>query len=303
MLLLSGNAIYERIQNPGQFKIKEIKVLRAGGKLPRNDQVGGTCGIYALDAAFQIKGKIVAPPRKKEWRSGYWQSESIPTGPSIRRKAKEDGFSLIGEISGARDLMALAASLGVKVDTAEFNSPDSLWTLVRTAIDRGSSVAFPYASDDTGAPAISKGAAHWCLLFGYSVDAFGNRSIFSTTYGKYHVLRPFELFKGNQSLQDFESQTWVKFYFFESVDSEWRGQGEWMPEVEAEKIVSDYVEQAKKFGILYGVGKKSGVTDLLNKPRGGSVVSPKKILDFKTDAANFARIQYSVRAKGQCVVV
>ena len=81
-----------------------------------------------------------------------------------------------------------------------------------------------------------------------------------TTYGKYHVLRPFELFKCNQSLEDFESQTWVKFYFWESVrkpqskEFEWRPQAEWMPEVEAVDI--GFVKQAKESGILYGVGKK-----------------------------------------------
>jgi hypothetical protein len=129
------------------------------------------------------------------------------------------------------------------------------------------------------------------------------------TYGKYHVLRPLQLFKGNQSLEDFESQTWVKVNFWEGVwnpqsrQFEWWPQVEWMPEVEAVDIVKRFVKQAEDSGILYAIGNKAKRTRSLTMLTGLPVVAAEKILDVKTDTENFARIQYSVRAKGQCVIV
>jgi hypothetical protein len=58
---MTGAEIEDRIKNPKTYKITKIQVLRARGQLPENEQVGATCGIYALQAAFDIKGLRVAP--------------------------------------------------------------------------------------------------------------------------------------------------------------------------------------------------------------------------------------------------
>src|SRR6476660_2111547 len=95
---MTGAEIEDRIRNPKTYKITKIQVLRARGQLPENEQVGATCGIYALQAAFDIKGLRVAP-RKRVF--GDWRSDpTILRKHSIRGKAKEMGLTKIGEIGG-----------------------------------------------------------------------------------------------------------------------------------------------------------------------------------------------------------
>src|SRR5712672_164752 len=102
---MTVDEIEDRIKNPKTYKITKIQVLRARGKLPENEQVGATCGIYALQAAFDIKGNRIAP-RKRVF--GDWRSQGIPARGSVRGKAKAMNLSKIGEIGGAADLAALA---------------------------------------------------------------------------------------------------------------------------------------------------------------------------------------------------
>jgi hypothetical protein len=87
-MLLSVKDIIGRADKPSEFKIEEIRVLRAAnGLLPVNHQVGATCAIYALDAGLQIRGQMIAPPRKRDV-PGYWSSQSHILSPSIRQQAK-----------------------------------------------------------------------------------------------------------------------------------------------------------------------------------------------------------------------
>jgi hypothetical protein len=60
-MIISEIQIEDLINKRSPKSVKEINVLRANGQLPVNVQVGATCGIYALQAAFQIKGSPIAP--------------------------------------------------------------------------------------------------------------------------------------------------------------------------------------------------------------------------------------------------
>ena len=65
---MTSDEIEGRINNPAKHGITKIHVLRdKGNQLPVNQQVGATCGIYALDAALRIQGIEVAP-RNELWK-------------------------------------------------------------------------------------------------------------------------------------------------------------------------------------------------------------------------------------------
>src|SRR5258708_37018665 len=97
---MTGAEIEDRIKNPKTYKITKIQVLRARGQLPENEQVGATCGIYALEAAFDIKGIIIAP-RKRVF--GDWRSQGYGPTHSIRGKANAMNLSKIAELGAAAD--------------------------------------------------------------------------------------------------------------------------------------------------------------------------------------------------------
>jgi hypothetical protein len=220
---MSQALIEDHVNRPERHNVKEIKVLRVGDELPINQQVGATCGIYALDAAMRIRG-IEWAPRKQFFDN--WRSKGIPTRGSIRGIAKESGLSKIGEISSAADMVKLAvqtegvvahavsqaAGLGVNATVKTFYSEQELWILIANEVNKGHSVILPYAcAGDDGAPAWwSDGFAHWCLLFGYAEYSKGYRRVFMTTYGYYHGVLPIMLFKANQRIQDWPRQTWIK---------------------------------------------------------------------------------------------
>jgi hypothetical protein len=179
--------IEDRINHPKKYDITKIQVLRARGQLPENEQVGPTCGIYALQAAFDIKGNRIAP-RKQVF--GDWRATGRfrPTD-SIRGKVKAMGLSKIGEIGGAADLAALAGGLGIPVTVKRFGSEKELWALIVDAVNAGKGIVMPYAcAGNDGAPAWSTGTdgfAHWCLVFGYAEFSTGSPRMFMTTYGNY----------------------------------------------------------------------------------------------------------------------
>jgi hypothetical protein len=205
----SAEKIEQMVLGPAARKIADIKVLRTWGSIPSNEQAGPTCGIYALDAALQIKG-IFHAPRKKEYSRLLGESPP-PDYWSLRKAAKHQGLSQTGEISKAVDMVTLAASFGISVTSPQFASEAELWRIIQGAIANGHGVVFPYAcAGDDGAPAWSRtsnGFTHWCLLFGYVTFSYAQlreplNHVFMTTYGKYHEVSPYQLFKSNQGIQD-----------------------------------------------------------------------------------------------------
>jgi hypothetical protein len=81
-MIISAAQIEDLINKRSPKSVKEISVLRAMG-LPVNVQVGATCGIYALQAAFQIKGSPIAPPARKhsfDDPTGGWRTKNKSRG-------------------------------------------------------------------------------------------------------------------------------------------------------------------------------------------------------------------------------
>ncbi|MCB1908523.1 MAG: hypothetical protein KDH15_14230 [Rhodocyclaceae bacterium] len=297
-----------------------IKVLRVptDGSLPVNVQVGPTCGIYALDAAFALRGKRVAPPRKHQFNdeaAGDWRQQGIARTASIRGFAKSEGLTQTGEIGGCRDMLALAAGLGVECELRTFSGPDSLWQVVRSAVDNGKSVVFPYnADDDSGAPgwkSAAGGFAHWTLLFGYHAYQSGRHElqrILMTTYGRYHRVSPYRLFKANQHIQDWPRQTWIKLTLWAKPPGErwevwqdaWQGQ---------DTLTADLTQMARSTGAGWGFGlgdKSTMLHAILEPPRliSPNVSVPAHILHKATaKQADLNRVEYTKTMRGQCVVV
>ena len=80
-MLITAEEIEKLSKRPDKHSVEKIKVLRDDGELPTNHQVGATCGIYALDAALQIRGLMYAP-RKQIF--GDWRLKKFPKTGSIR---------------------------------------------------------------------------------------------------------------------------------------------------------------------------------------------------------------------------
>jgi Actin maturation protease-like, C-terminal domain len=336
---VTTDEIEELVANPKRFSIEDIKVLRyENDGLPDNTQVGPTCGIYALQAAIQIRGELVAPRRRALPED---VRDSVDRKDIIRPLAKDLGLTKIGEIGGAFDLVSLAAGLGHNVEIKNFQSKDELWTLVKSSIDAGHSIVLPYAcADDDGTPAWAArfdSFAHWCLLFGYVEYAIGPvtprprrneiqrpalddttinlRRVFMTTYGKYQEASPYRLFKANQRIQDWPRQTWIKLaYWFKNPQTdEWSfDRFEWVSEAKAVKTVTDMVDfvlrEYKGWGFALGGGREEihakSLDKLIDQPN-ATKVNPTQVaiqnLIVRRQVLQEAR--YSQTMCGQCVVV
>lgn len=310
-MLVSGNEIKALIENPGAQEVEAIKVLLAHNKLPINEQVGPTCGIYALDAAFQIQGKMIAP-RKQVF--GDWRSQQIPRNDSMRGLAKEKGLTKIGEIGSAADLAQLAAAVGIKVEVKRFGSEHELWTLVQEAVNDDKGIVMPYASaDNDGTPAWSmraEGFAHWSLLFGYVKYTYGRglKRVFMTTYGKYHEESPFRLFKSNQRIQDWPRQTWIKLTFWaREPEKSWKI---WKTDWQAEKSLREDIGQmARNTGVGwgFGIGNSKNVLHKVLDPPNSRVPNlnfdPVILKNATLKTEDLPAVSYTKTLCGQCVVV
>src|ERR1700674_355677 len=139
-MLTSAEKIEQQILHPAAYKISDIKVLKAWGQIPKNNQIGPTCGIYALDAAMQIQGRDIAP-RKKESHRPY----SAPGEVSLLKGAKLEGLTKVGEIGRAQDLATLAACFGVGVRIERFGSEGELWSIILRAVAGNHALVLPYS--------------------------------------------------------------------------------------------------------------------------------------------------------------
>ena len=288
-------------------KLTEIEVLRVGGEIPANEQKGPTCGIYALDAALKIRGVDVAPRRLH-----FSEDDKIEGKKhSIRRVAKDKGLSKIGEIGGARDIMDLAAALGVVTTIEKFDSVEKLWEVVKTAVKSGHGIVMPYSCEgDDGAPAWSTNAdgfAHWCLLFGY-FESERFKRVFMTTYGSYHRISPSRLFNANQSVQDWPRQTWVKIaIWFKDTEPDCKWQfwkNDWRPEKGLKESIEETARSTGE-GMSLGLGDKNGVLHVVRDPG-----KPDFNLEFGPmlhklilKNAILRQVRYTRTMRGECVVV
>ena len=294
-----------------EYKFKEIKVLRVGNELPENEQIGATCGIYALDAALKIRGKDVAPRR-----SHFSDDDKIANRRSIRGVAKDKGLTKIGEIGGVRDLMDLAAAMGVVTTIEKFDSEEKLWEVVKHAVNSGRAIVMPYScADNSGAPAWSANAdgfAHWCLVFGYldreSARRESSKRILMTTYGSYHSISPFRLFSANQSVQNWPRQNWVKIaIWFKDSDPHCKWQlwkNDWRPEKRLKESIEETARSTGE-GLSLGLGDKNSVLHVVRDPS-----KPDFNLEFGPmlhklilKNAILREVRYTKTMRGECVVV
>lgn len=305
--------IEDMLKVPASHSIAKIKVLRdMDGKVPYNKQVGATCGIYALDAALQIQGQKFAA---RKHLFGDWRAKGIPRKASLRGRAKYMGLSQIGEIDGAMDLARLAAELGIKVPVVRFDSEAALWKLVQDAVNSGHGIVMPYAcADDSGAPAWamrSDGFAHWCLLFGYAEYALarGLKRVFMTTYGHYHEISPYRVFKSNQRVQDWPRQTWVKLTFWEKRkgNTNWGIYGkEWQAQATLAEDLKQIAAGFAQEGWGFGIGDDKNVQHILVDPANSisNLNVPSAALANATlKSAHLEHVAYTQTMRGQCVVV
>src|ERR1700730_681853 len=114
-MLTTAETIDDQIAHPGTYRISDIKVLKAYDQIPVNAQAGPDCGIYALNAALQIRGKAFAPRKLN-------RDHTTPDAPSLRWAAKHhlNPISKIGEISSAGDLAKLSSWFGIVAEVQRF---------------------------------------------------------------------------------------------------------------------------------------------------------------------------------------
>jgi len=166
---------------------------------------------------------------------------------------------------------------------------------------------------DDGAPAWSRtstGFAHWCLLFGYVEFSYREavRHVFMTTYGKYHEVSPYQLFKSNQRIQDWGRQTWVKVYLWskkpgpESTwylwDASWRSKS---------TLLEDLKMSARTTGVGRGFGigtKEQLLHKFVDPPKPMNLnISEQVLAQAVKKTVDLEAVKYTETMCGQCVVV
>jgi hypothetical protein len=214
----------------GEISADAVKRIRLAGAtivdpLPHViNQVGSTCGIYALDTALRIRGIKAPPPRKQSAPPPAPARVGAP-GPSMRRIAKETGLTKVGELFDVSDVLTLAALSGaLRAAIHPFATAADLWSIVTDAVGGKGSVMFAFCVDNTVAndskPKTDGKNPHWCLLIGCHGDAAGRRVI-ATQYGKFYDWSMDRLVASNLALQKWDAQEWGKLHLSEFVHGAW----------------------------------------------------------------------------------
>lgn len=265
MALINRSDILAYWENPKRNGFEKVTLIwkSAQGDLLETNQVGATCGIYALHAAAHVLGKHYATPPPK--RNNEHKT-------SIRAEAKRMGLSQVGEINGADDLQKLAASIGIATKILTFRDVDKLWEHIVASADAGDAIVFPYtAVGDEGEVGGIKGPdgfTHWGLLCGYALENRSSRFVFMTTYGKHHMDTVDDLFKSNLAIQDWSAQKWGKIHVWMcEPPKKWHlWQTTWMPDLGMREILKGWVEDCIDQGIGLAIGTKEKPLYILCEP-------------------------------------
>jgi hypothetical protein len=298
---------------------KVTLIWQAKGGLLITNQVGATCGIYALHAAANVLGKHYAiPPAKKQdvdpnWRQTWKAGGSIAAQrpASIRAIAKRDELSQLGEISGAADLQTLAASIGIATKILNFRDVDELWQNIVTSIEAGDAIVFPYtAVGDVGEVAGIKGPddfTHWGLLCGYALEKGDSRFVFMTTYSHYHMDNVEDLYKSNLAIQDWSAQRWGKINLWtKEPPGDWKfWQTTWMPELGIQEILANMAGGSRKEGLGFAIGTKREPIYILCDPGAPAIVLPGNSVPvvLLTKSVDLKYMPYNKSMAGKCVAV
>ena len=270
-MIVTEDEIEEMVAKPQEHSIRRIEICRAGADLPYNRQVGPTCGIYALDAAFKIRGKYIAP-RKNVFGP---RQPGVQRPPSMRTVAKQLNLSRLGELGSCEDVCSLSVASGGGLPTIKrFASADALWSIIVEATNANCGIVFPYAAaDDNGEPAWqnqAKGFAHWCLVFGYVEYTYNEiKRVFVTTYGIYQRVSPYRLFKSNQNIEDWPRQEWIKLSFWAKEPVGQKPWELWKADWQAKATLKDDLQSMARStgpGWGFGIGDRNRVLHTILDP-------------------------------------
>ena len=129
-----------------------------------------------------------------------------------------------------------------------------------------------------------------------------------TTYGKYHEVSPYQLFKSNQRIQDWGRQTWVKVYLWskkpgpESTwylwDASWRSKS---------TLLEDLKMSARTTGVGRGFGigtKEQLLHKFVDPPKPMNLnISEQVLAQAVKKTVDLEAVKYTETMCGQCVVV
>ncbi len=250
------------------------------------NQVGSTCGIYALDAALRILGIEAPPPRKGKTPSADLPSPTPASdkkaAASLRKLAREHKLTQIGELFDAADAVTLATLSGAPdAAVVAFDDGEGLLKIVNEAVGKKHSVLFPFCVDNSvktdSKPKSDGQNPHWCLLIGSYQDP-GQQHILATQYGKFYDWSLAELLASNQSLLKWNAQDWGKL----------------------EISVHDGVSWKQTFKAW--VNKTTPPPSLLSWEERARREPTRCKVEWKK-TANFKEINFALTLRGKCVVV
>jgi hypothetical protein len=267
---IAEDELIDLIKHPAQHDASGMVVaLNDGTQLPRNKQVGPTCGIYSLDGALKLRGGWYAPPARN---LGTRDKLSRLLNPSAIRIAKLYKRSQVGEIGSCEDIQFLAATMGyASTEIKRIDSAPELWAVITESAKRRRGIVMPYvcAGGEAEGEAIADGIAgfaHWCLVFGRYQSGAGDQRVLAVTYGKYFEWDVGLLQRSNAAIRDWESQTWVRYpMWWSDPDKEaasWERSsgarnGEWVKAADAGAILDMWAEILADVGWGFGLGFSS----------------------------------------------
>ncbi|SME94036.1 hypothetical protein SAMN06265365_101638 [Tistlia consotensis] len=183
-------------------------------------QLGPTCGIYALHNAVTFLGILDATPPRKLQKPGV----------SIRQLAKDadsaafpgNKMSYVGEIFATEDMLELAEKLNERLKAGSSKELFETWLVssgkdaqtlfgrLKAAIDLGSVLVFPIAVDpDDGMPKANTDAQHWIVILGYEEGSY-RLLCYDSNKQAVDVRELKALFEANGQMKAFPASWWVK---------------------------------------------------------------------------------------------
>jgi len=169
-------------------------------------QRGPTCGIYALAAVLQAYGSAILATKDHH--------QNAQANFSLRQKAKELGFTTIGELFNAEQVATLAQKIGRVGARAVSVGSVNFFAEIKKAIDQNKLVMIPFCVDDTpqnaGYPAQHGNNAHWCLALGYYAPNLPGRKVLVTHWDNYFDFDAAALQTSNGTMNTFAQSDWAK---------------------------------------------------------------------------------------------
>lgn len=223
----------------------------------RMNQVGATCGLYALSIVIKfwhdlltLKGKAPAwkPPDTRGAtnalslkeklnaeiiaRGGDPKKGAVPfTGvakpaPDLLSIAETLG-SRVGEVFDAEALAEIARKAGMDAIVSRWTDSGGMFDAIRHRIDQNIPCIIGYDNTDTGDPgSTTHGArAHWAVIIGY-IDKTPKQLVATHGWGNYYLWSAEALRASNEQLDQFGKWgTWYRTHDPKTGTTNWDGPG------------------------------------------------------------------------------